>query len=223
MKFFLNRNVCRSAQPLVRQNERAPLAFHQRLPGYAPTPLINSPELARRLGVGQVLLKNESSRLGLPAFKVLGASWAVYRALEARAGQALDPWTTIAELREQIAPLRPLTLATATDGNHGRAVAHVAALFGFAARIFVPAGTAQARIDGIAGEGAQVELVNGTYDDAVVRAAGEASERCLIISDTSWPGYEEIPRWVEEGYSTIMWEIEDELVRRNWKSPDLVA
>ncbi|MGZ5021612.1 MAG: diaminopropionate ammonia-lyase [Chthoniobacterales bacterium] len=223
MKFFLNRNVCRSAQPLVRQNERAPLAFHQRLPGYAPTPLINSPELARRLGVGQVLLKNESSRLGLPAFKVLGASWAVYRALEARAGQALEPWATIAELRERIAPLRPLTLATATDGNHGRAVAHVAALFGFAARIFVPAGTAQARIDGIASEGAQVEIVNGTYDDAVARAAREASERCLIISDTSWPGYEEIPRWVEEGYSTIMWEIEDELVRRNWKNPDLVA
>ena len=102
----------------------------------------------------QVLLKDESSRLGLPAFKILGASWAVYRACEARAGGALSTWQTIDELAQQLAPLRPMTLAAATDGNHGRAVAHMAALLGFAARIYVPAGTAQARIDGIASEGA---------------------------------------------------------------------
>jgi diaminopropionate ammonia-lyase len=87
----------------------------------------------------------------------------------------------------------------------------------------VPAGTTQARIDGIASEGARVEIVAGTYDDAVVCAARDADARCLIISDTSWPGYEEIPRWVMEGYSTIMTEIEDELARRGEKNPDLVA
>ena len=119
--------------------------------------------------------------------------------------------------------MRPLTLATATDGNHGRAVAHVAALFGFAARIYFPAGTAPARIDGIASEGARVEVVDGTYDDAVARAAQDASERCLVISDTSWPGYEEIPRWVMEGYSTIMTEIDDALAQRGEKNPDLIA
>jgi len=223
MYFFLNRNVRLNDEPLVRQSDRGPLAFHQRLPGYAPTALIDAPEIARMLGVGQVLLKDESSRLGLPAFKILGASWAVYRALETRLGKSLEPWKTIAEVRERIAPLRPLTLATATDGNHGRAVAHVAAMFGFAARIYIPAGTAQARIDGIAGEGAQVEIVDGTYDHAVARAAQDANERCLIISDTSWSGYEDIPRWVAEGYSTIMWEINDELVRRGEGNPDLVA
>ncbi len=163
--------MCRRLDLVADSAMRPPLKFHQRLPGYRPTPLIDVPELARLLGIGQVLVKNESSRLGLPAFKILGASWAVYRALEAAANRGgnrswacrgcprnLEPWRTIDELAQRLAPLRPLTLATATDGNHGRAVAHMAALLGFAARIFVPAGTAQARIDGIAGEGATVEV-----------------------------------------------------------------
>ncbi len=202
MKFFLNRNIRCSEQPLVRKDQRAPLKFHQTLPGYAATPLIDAPEIAQLLGVGQVLLKNEASRLGLPAFKILGASWATQRALQSK---------------------RPRVLVTATDGNHGRAVARVAAMFGLRARIFVPGGTAQARIDGIASEGAEVVIVDGTYDEAVERAARKANENCLIISDTSWPGYEEIPRWIAEGYSTIMWEIDDELVRRGEAQPDLVA
>jgi diaminopropionate ammonia-lyase len=221
---------------------REPLGFHQRLPGYAPTPLLEAPGLARLLGIGQVLVKDESSRLGLPAFKILGASWAVYRALEKRVAESaegrasarpglgaacpsgiLEPWQTIDELAARLAPLRPLTLATATDGNHGRAVARMARLLGFKAQIYVPAGTAQARIDGIANEGARVEIVVGTYDDAVSRAAGDATARCLVISDNSWPGYDEIPRWVMEGYSTIMTEIDEELARRSGKNPDLVA
>ncbi len=238
-RFFLNQPGGR--EQAAARPARAPIDFHRRLPGYEPTPLSDAPELARLLGIGQVLVKNESSRLGLPAFKILGASWAVYRALEARAAQAegrasarpglaaaspsgiLEPWRTIDELAARLAPLKPLTLVTATDGNHGRAVAHVAALFEFAARIYVPAGTARARIDGIASEGAHVEVVDGTYDDAVARAAQVASERCLVISDTSWPGYEEVPRWVMEGYSTIMAEIDAALAERGEKSPDVVA
>jgi diaminopropionate ammonia-lyase len=222
-RFFLNR--------LTRHVEHAlppacaPLSFHRRFPGYDPTPLIDVPELADLLGIKQVLVKDESCRLDLPAFKILGASWAVYRALEARASSPgiLETWSTLEELADRLAPLKPLTLATATDGNHGRAVARVAALFGFGARIFVPAGTAQARIDAIAGEGAAVEVVDGTYEDAVARAAREADARCLVISDTSWPGYEEIPHWIMEGYSTILWEIEDELVRRGEQGPDIFA
>jgi diaminopropionate ammonia-lyase len=220
-RFFLNQPGWRAED--VLPPTRAPLAFHRRLPGYQPTPLIDAPELARMLRIGRVLVKNESSRLGLPAFKILGASWAVYRALEARLGHRVESWESMDELAERLAPVRPLTLATATDGNHGRAVAHMAALLGLEARIYVPAGTAQARIDGIAGEGARVEIVAGTYDDAVACAARDAGARCLIISDTSWPGYEEIPRWVMEGYSTIMTEIEDELARRGEKEPDVVA
>jgi len=220
-RFFLNQPAERDPDPA--RPTCAPIRFHRRLPGYKPTPLRDAPELAGLLGIGQVLVKNESSRLGLPAFKILGASWAVYRALETRLNESFEPWHSIDELVARLAPLKPLTLATATDGNHGRAVAHVAALFGFAARIYVPAGTAQARIDGIASEGASVEVVDGTYDDAVALAAQDASERCLIISDTSWPGYEKIPRWVMEGYTTIMAEIDDEIARRSWKNPELVA
>ena len=102
--------------------------------------MLDAPEIARTLRVGQVLLKNESSRLGLPAFKILGASWAVYRVLEQRLGKSLEPWQTMEELRERVASLRPLTLATATDGNHGRAVAHVAKMFGFAGAHFCAGG-----------------------------------------------------------------------------------
>lgn len=221
--FLLNPAARGGANPAITRTDRAPLAFHERLPGYERTPLISAPELARMLNVGEVLLKDESSRLGLPAFKILGASWAIYRALEAHLGREFRPWATLEELREQLASSRPMTLAAATDGNHGRAVAHMARLLGFKARIYVPAGTAQARIDGLASEGAAVEVVDGTYDDAVARSARDASERCLVISDTSWPGYEDVPRWVMEGYSTIFWEIDDELAVRGEKDPDLVV
>jgi diaminopropionate ammonia-lyase len=221
-RFFLNTNA-RSLKLVADSAVRAPLDFHQRLPGYQPTPLIEAPELASMLAIGRVLIKDESNRLGLPAFKILGASWAVYRALEKRLGQSLEPWRTMDELAERLASLRPLTLVTATDGNHGRAVAHMAALLGLEAQIYVPAGAAQARIDGIASEGARVEIVDGTYDDAVARAAQDASARCVVISDTSWPGYEEVPHWVMEGYSTIMTEIDEELARHGEKNPELIA
>ncbi|MEP7249453.1 MAG: diaminopropionate ammonia-lyase [Spartobacteria bacterium] len=221
-RFFHNQNAADYASGAEDSGD-GPLRFHRRLPGYAPTPLVDAPELARLLGIGSVLVKNESSRLGLPAFKILGASWAVYRALEKFAGQSLEPWGTLDELRSRLTKLGPLTLATATDGNHGRAVAHMARLLGLEARIYVPRGTAQARIDGIASEGARVEIVRGTYDDAVARAAQDAGARCLVISDTSWPGYEEVPRWVMEGYSTILREIDEELAARGAAGPDLVA
>lgn len=198
-------------------------AFHRRLPGYAVTPLHDVPTVARVLGVGRVLVKDESRRLGLPAFKMLGASWAIYRALRERLPTLDDDWGDVAELRERVAPLRPLTLAAATDGNHGRAVSRMARLLGFDAAIFVPAGTAQARIDAIAGEGAAVEVVAGTYDDAVRRSAVGADERRLVISDTAWPGYETIPRWVIDGYGTIFAELGEQLSARALPPPELIA
>jgi diaminopropionate ammonia-lyase len=189
---------------------REPLDFHRRLPGYIPTPLVDVHDLARDLGLGRLWLKDESSRLDLPSFKILGASWAVYRALDRHCG-GLGEWETVAELNARLASCRPLTLAAATDGNHGRAVARMARLLSLDARIFVPSGTARARIEGIESEGASCDVVDGTYDDAVARSAEQASDRCLVISDTSWPGYEDIPRWVIDGYSTIFWEIEEQL------------
>jgi diaminopropionate ammonia-lyase len=203
--------------------DRTPLRFHRRLPGYVETPLVDVPKLAGALGVGKVFVKVESSRLGLPAFKVLGASWAVYRALEERLGEDFGDWEEIWELEERLEPLRPLSLVAATDGNHGRAVARVARLLGLEAKIFVPEDMVLARREAIADEGAEVIVVDGTYDEAVELSAAEAGERALLVSDMSWPGYERIPLWVIEGYSTMLWEIDDELQRRNEEGPDLVV
>jgi diaminopropionate ammonia-lyase len=189
---------------------RAPLDLHRKLPGYAPSPLVEVRPLADELGLGRLWVKDESSRLGLPSFKILGASWGVYRALDRHIG-GFSTWSNLDDLREQLGSHRPLALAAATDGNHGRAVARMARLLELNGRIFVPAGTASARIEAIESEGATCEVVEGTYDDAVARSAEQADDRCLVISDTSWPGYEDVPRWVIEGYSTIFWEIEDQL------------
>ena len=199
------------------------MRFHRRLPGYEETPLVDAPKLASALGLGKVFVKDESSRLGLPAFKVLGASWAVYRALEERIGEDFGDWQEISELRERLEPLRPLSLVAATDGNHGRAVARVARLLELGARIFVPDDMVPARREAIADEGAEVIVVDGTYDEAVGLSAGAAGESALLVSDMSWPGYERIPRWVIEGYSTMLWEIDDELEKRNEEGPDLVV
>jgi diaminopropionate ammonia-lyase len=203
--------------------DRAPLQFHRRLPGYEETPLVDAPKLASALGVGKVFVKDESSRLGLPAFKVLGASWAVYRALEERHGEGFGDWEEIRELEERLEPMRPLSLVAATDGNHGRAVARVARLLGLGAKIFVPVEMVPARRKSIAEECAEVIVVDGTYDEAVERSATEEGESTLLVSDMSWPGYERIPSWVIEGYSTMLWEIDDALKRRNEGGPDLVV
>jgi diaminopropionate ammonia-lyase len=194
-------------------------AFHQRLPGYAPTPLRDMPALAAACGVGRVLVKDESSRLGLPAFKILGASWATYRVLCDRLGEE-PSWSTLDDLASVVADrLGPLRLVAATDGNHGRAVARMAKLLGLSATILVPDGTADARIDGIASEGAEVIVAPGTYDDAITLSAEMAGEGDLVISDTSWPGYEDPPRWVIEGYATIFAEIDAALEGGGVDSP----
>lgn len=202
---------------------RVALQFHQRLPEYAPTPLVAAPNLAAQLGVRQVWVKVESQRLGLPSFKILGASYATYRALIERLGGQEPPWNSIAELAAWAAPLRRHPLAAATDGNHGRAVAHMAALLGLPARIFVPQDMAQARIDAIAGEGAEVVVVHGSYDDAVARADASAADGCIVIADIAYPGYEEVPRWIVEGYSTLLLEIDAQLEQQDEPAPDVVA
>jgi len=203
--------------------EKQPWLFHKRLPGYAPTPLLEAPQLARDLGVGNIWIKDETQRFGMPSFKILGTSWAVYRALMSRlVDTKVVSWETFEDLARIFAPLRPLTLVAATDGNHGRAVAHMAALLGFDSHIFVPSGMVESRIDAIRKEGAKITVVNGTYDEAVRQSAKEQDEMHVVISDTSWPGYKEIPSWVIEGYATIFKEVDAQLARQHQSGPDLV-
>ncbi|MCU1352069.1 MAG: Pyridoxal-5-phosphate-dependent enzyme beta subunit [Acidimicrobiales bacterium] len=217
------RNPLRAHVPAAPLQGPRPAAFHRQLPGYEPTPLVSAPRLAQDLDIGALWVKDESSRLGLPAFKVLGASWATYRALAARLGVAPGAWTTLHDVATAVAPHRPLRLVAATDGNHGRAVAHMARLLDLDATILVPAGTAEARTAAIASEGAEVRVVDGTYEDAVAASAALASDRALVISDTSWPGYTDVPAWVVEGYSTIFDEVDEQLAARQSPQPDVVV
>ncbi|HUR84955.1 MAG TPA: diaminopropionate ammonia-lyase [Solirubrobacteraceae bacterium] len=193
----------RNPDPRVRE-------FHRSMPGYAATAVADAPGTAAALGLDRLVVKLETERFGLPAFKVLGASWAACRALSARAGRK-EPAATFPELRALAGDLGALTLVAATDGNHGRAVAHVAAMLDLRAHILVPDGTARARIDAIAGEGAEVQIVDGSYDEAVELSAQLAGDTRLVISDTSWEGYEEVPGWVAEGYATIFGELSEQL------------
>lgn len=185
--------------------------FHHKLPGYHHTAVHDLPAIAEKVGVAQVIVKDESTRLELPSFKMLGASWASFNALADHTGIDREGWNTLEELAERLRPFGPLTLAAATDGNHGRAVARMASLLGLNAVIYVPDDMAAARIKAIESEGADVIVVDGYYDDAIAMSAAAASVDTLVVSDTSWEGYEDIPRRVIEGYSTIFDEVDTQL------------
>lgn len=182
------------------------LQFHRRLPGYAVTSLTSCPPIARRIGSGEVWVKDETRRLGLPAFKILGASWAAYRAVERQFG-GVPAWTTVAELAGHLARMPALTLVAATDGNHGQALARTARWFGCTAEILLPEGTAEPRKRAIEREGATVRAIPGSYDDAVAEAHTSASPSRLVIADT---GSDETARDVIDGYSTLLREVADQ-------------
>ncbi|GHJ41697.1 diaminopropionate ammonia-lyase [Streptomyces sp. TS71-3] len=194
--------------------------FHAGLPGHAPTPLTELPSLAAELGVGRVFVKDESCRLGLPAFKALGASWAVHRILAERAERPED-----GRQSEGVADPGPILLVTATDGNHGRAVARMAHRLGQRAHVFVPQGVHPRAVAAIKAERAEVTEVAGPYDEAV-RLAAEAADGpdAVLVQDTAWPGYERIPGWIVEGYSTLCAETDEQLAAEGIGSgPDLVS
>lgn len=198
------------------------LGFHQTLPGYAATPLVELPELAVELGVGRVFMKDESSRLGLPAFKVLGASYAISRVLSARWGvddRALD----LGELRRRAATDGDLHLYAATDGNHGRAVAHVARLLGVPATIFFPHVLTSSAKDAIRGEGATVVDLEMAYDDVVATMIEQVENAGgVIVQDTAWEGYVNVPQWIVDGYSTMLEEMDGQLRQANVETVSLV-
>jgi diaminopropionate ammonia-lyase len=203
------RNPWRETDFVVPPPSGAARRLHQGLPGYTPTPLVELPELTHRLGIAEVVLKDESRRFGLPAYKVLGAAWAACRVLAPRLGLRLEEISDLEPVRAALAATPGLVLVTATDGNHGRGLARVARWLGCRAEVFLPAGSARSRLDGIASEGARVIEVLGTYDDAVASAAREAERpEVLLLQDHGQPGYEEIPRWVAEGYETIFAEVD---------------
>jgi diaminopropionate ammonia-lyase len=198
------------------------LAFHAGLPGYAATPLAELPALAGELNIGRLFVKDESARLGLPAFKALGAYWAIAQILAARAG--LPGPLTLGALQAAAAG-HDLTLVTATDGNHGRAVARFAAAVGLRAHVLVPQAIPAATVAQIAAEGATVTTVAGSYDDAVARAARTVAGdgTAVLVQDMAWPGYEEVPARIVEGYGTMPAEVDAQLAEAGVTRPDLVV
>jgi diaminopropionate ammonia-lyase len=176
---------------------------------HKPTPLYALPALAAEVGVGAIHIKDEGHRLGLGSFKALGGSYAVIRLVLEEAGRQLGRPVDIAELHspEVRAVAADMTLACATDGNHGRSVAQGAELVGARAAIFVHSGVSDERVAAIARFGAQMIRVEGTYDDSVAEAARVAADRgWIVVSDTSWPGYERIPGLVMQGYTAMVRE-----------------
>jgi diaminopropionate ammonia-lyase len=220
------RSVVRS-QPEARAwtTDPAPqlLGFHRSIPGYSPTRLVELPRLARELGAARVWVKEEAARFGLPAFKMLGAAYAIARALSVRLGER-ERTFTFEEIAARTGETGVRELVAATDGNHGRAVARTGAFVGLPARIFLPEGVSQEAIDGIRSEGAEVTVLNLQYDDVVAHAADQSrSEGSLLIQDTSWAGYEEIPAWIVEGYGTVLTEAAAQLVEAGAAAPTLVT
>ena len=199
-------------------------AFHASLPGYAPTHLKEAPDLAQELGVRRVFVKEESERFGLPAFKILGASFAIARALSQRLG--FEQTQDFDTLRIRLAASGPIVIMTATDGNHGRAVATVASMLGLPSKVWFPSDITTTAKRGIVEAGAEpVELA--AEHSELVRLAAEAAEalgeRALLVQDTAWPGYERVPGWIVDGYSTMFRELDGQLLDAGVERLDLVS
>lgn len=182
------------------------------LPNYRPTPLVSLPGLAAASGVASIHLKDEGQRLGLKSFKALGGAYAVATLMLAEAGRQLGRklGPEALDTPEVRAIAKRMTVACATDGNHGRSVAWGASRAGCRAVIFIHAGVSQARADAMAAFGAEMRRIEGSYDDSV-RMAAEAAEKggWTVVSDTSWDGYEDIPLTVMQGYTAMAGEALD--------------
>ena len=185
--------------------------FHDGIPGFEMSPLKSLRKMAKYIGIDGLWVKDESCRLNLNSFKVLGGSYAIYRFIKERL-KLSGEFTYEEMISGKIKLLTgEITFATATDGNHGRGVAWAANKLGHKSVIYVHKNTSIARIEAIRSYGATVKVIDGNYDDAVEQISKDAEKNGWeIISDTSWPGYEKIPTWIMRGYTTIVSEIQEQ-------------
>lgn len=196
--------------PAVAQRVRA---FHASFSQYCPTPLIALPDLARELGLKSVCVKDESKRFGLNAFKVLGGSYAVARCLAERLNQPVQGLTK-SQLHNTGASTAAdkITFISTTDGNHGRGLAWTARELGYPCIIYMPKGSEPARRNNILALGAQCTITDLNYDDTVRMSWNMAQEKgYVMVQDTAWEGYEQIPAWIMQGYLTLAAEILEQM------------
>ncbi len=216
IRILKNDNYCGSRLPdfLKEPEVRHIRRFHETLPGYRATPLVRLDGLAERLGVKRIYVKDESKRFGLNAFKGLGGIYAVTRVLCRELSLDINKISfsdlQTPEIRNKI---KDIVFITATDGNHGRGVAWAANLYGCKSYIYMTKGTAQSRVDAIKAVGAEDVIVTDMNYDDTVRLAAELAEKngWMLTQDTAWEGYEEIPRWITQGYTTMGAEMLDQL------------
>lgn len=188
-----------------RQERARVHRWHLSLPGYRPTPLQRLPGLAEKLGIGEIRVKDESHRFGLNSFKAIGVSYAIARLL---AGENKDPVFESLQKSLSSESSSKITFVSATDGNHGRAVAWMAQLLNADCMVYMPFGTEQARIDAIHALGGHAEVIDGNYDDTVSHASAKAETHgWKLIQDMAWEGYTSVPLWIMQGYSALLSEI----------------
>ncbi len=209
-------------QLMALENVAGARAFHKSFPQYSVTPLAELDKMADYLGLGGLYVKDESYRFGLNAFKVLGGSFAMARYIAQQMGKDVSEMTydylTSKKFRDEFGQA---TFFTATDGNHGRGVAWAANKLGQNAVVHMPKGSTKTRFDNIAKEGAKVTIEEVNYDDCVRMAAAEAAqtEHGVIVQDTAWDGYEEIPSWIMQGYATMAGEAAEQLGQAGVERP----
>lgn len=192
--------------------ERA-INFHKSFPQYEKTPLRELKNLSEYLGLKDFYIKDESYRFGLNAFKVLGGSYAIGNYIADRLGRDLKDLPYEVMISDEVRnELGPITFASATDGNHGRGVAWTANQLKQNCKIYMPKGSAKERLENIRREGAEADIYEENYDDCVRLADKYAKEHNgILVQDTSWDGYEDIPRWIMQGYMTMANEAYQEL------------
>ncbi|MDD7305020.1 MAG: diaminopropionate ammonia-lyase [Peptoniphilaceae bacterium] len=206
---FINKEVTGKAQK-----------FHSSFPQYSITPLVELKNLSEQFGVKNIFVKDESYRFGLNAFKVLGGSFAIGKYIAERLGVDIDdlPFEklTSKEVKEK---LGDLTFVTATDGNHGRGVAWAANKLNQKCVVIMPSGSAIERRDNIRALGAKCDIMDGLNYDQCVRLANKYAQEngWIMVQDTAWDGYEKIPTWIIQGYSTMAKEAKDQLEERGEK------
>ena len=195
--------------------------FHQSFPEYSVTPLVELKSLAEELGVSNIFVKDESYRFGLNAFKVLGGSYAIAREIGIRMGISEEELTLARLLQPDVqARLGQLRFVTATDGNHGRGVAWIAKRLGHRAVVFMPKGTAEERLENIRKLGAEASITDCNYDDSVRLARQYAAENeGIVVQDTSWEGYHNVPLHIMQGYTTMGAEIVEQLAAYGDQAP----
>jgi len=192
-------------------------AFHKTFDGYTVTPLACLNSTAKALGGGEIYVKDESFRFGLNAFKALGGSYCLGRYIADRLGKDIADLTyTDLVSADTKAALGTITFITATDGNHGRGIAWTAAKLGHKSVVYMPKGSAAERLQNIRNLGAAADITDVNYDDTVRFAKQQADKNgWVLVQDTAWEGYEQIPAWIMQGYLTMASEAVQQLGGKN--------